>query len=89
MTTIRAGTTSTTKLSIEVNNSDTLTFASGQSNAMSIGNTGINIESNGFIVPVGNTSSRPASPETGEIRFNTETGKLEGYEGTDWVNIEP
>jgi len=49
---------------------------------------GLNITSDCITVPSGNTSTRPDPAETGMIRFNNETGKLEGYEGTDWVNIE-
>jgi len=32
-----------------------------------------------FRLPVGNTAARPGSPEGREIRFNTETGKLEQF----------
>lgn len=28
---------------------------------------------------------RPASPETGEIGFNTELSQFEGWNGTEWV----
>jgi hypothetical protein len=88
MTTIRAGTTSTTKLSIEADGSETLTIASGQSNVLSISNSGINILSDTFIVPTGNTLTRPSDAIIGEIRFNTDVAKLEGYDGTNWANIE-
>ena len=30
-----------------------------------------------FRLPVGDTAARPGSPDGREIRFNTETGKLE------------
>jgi hypothetical protein len=89
MTTIRAGTTSTTKLSIESDGNDSITIASGQSNVLSISNSGINILSDTFIVPTGNTNSRPSEAIIGEIRFNTDIAKLEGYDGTNWANIEP
>lgn len=42
-------------------------------------------------IPSGNTASRPATPLTGNTRFNTETGYTEIYNGTAWVssNILP
>jgi hypothetical protein len=89
MTTIRAGTTTTTKLSIEADGSDSITIATGGSDVLSISNSGINILSDTFIVPTGNTNSRPSDAMVGEIRFNTDTAKLEGYDGANWANIEP
>ena len=35
-------------------------------------------------LPVGTTAQRPASPTTGQLRYNTTTAKLEYYNGTDW-----
>ena len=88
MTTFRIGTTDTTKLSIEADGSEDILFKKGQANLLSISNSGINILSDGFIVPTGNTLQRPSNPQIGEIRFNTETANIEGYMGREWVNIE-
>ena len=88
MTTFRMGTTDTTKLSIEADGSEDILFKKGQANLLSISNSGINILSDGFIVPTGNTLQRPSDPQIGEIRFNTEIVKLEGYDGANWANIE-
>lgn len=33
-------------------------------------------------IPSGNTANRPASPDAGEIRFNTDTGKMEYWSST-------
>lgn len=88
MTTFRMGTTDTTRLSIEADGGTDIMFAKGSANLLSIGNSGINILSDGFVVPTGNTAQRPSAPLVGEIRFNTSIAKLEGYEGTAWVNIE-
>lgn len=88
MTTFRMGTTDTTRLSIEADGGTDIMFAKGLTNLLSISNSGINILSDGFIVPTGNTAQRPSDPQVGEIRFNTSIAKLEGYEGTAWVNIE-
>jgi hypothetical protein len=49
----------------------------------------ITIGDSSIVIPSGNTLQRPQSPVVGMIRFNTETEKVEGYEGTEWVNIEP
>ena len=38
----------------------------------------------GLYLPVGTTAQRPASPATGQIRFNTTTGSVETYNGTSW-----
>ena len=37
-----------------------------------------------FKVGSGTTAQRPASPQTGMIRFNTDLDSIEGYDGTDW-----
>lgn len=88
MTIFRIGTTSTTKLSIEADGSEDIVFTNGRSNLLTISNSGINISSGAFKPPAGNTSSRPSDPQVGEIRFNTTIGKLEGYNGSFWANIE-
>ena len=38
----------------------------------------------GFIVPVGTTPERPALARTGTIRLNTDTQRLENYNGVAW-----
>ena len=37
-------------------------------------------------VASGTTAQRPASPTTGAIRFNTDLGKVETYNGSSWVS---
>ena len=39
---------------------------------------------NGFVVPVGNDANRPASPEIGTTRWNTDQDYLECWDGTIW-----
>ena len=39
-----------------------------------------------FDLPAGTTDQRPGSPDSGNIRFNTTTGTVEFYDGTQWVN---
>ena len=38
-------------------------------------------------LPVGTTAQRPASPNSGMIRFNTDLGQFEGYSGTAWSSV--
>jgi hypothetical protein len=87
MTIIRAGRTNTTSLSIEADNSDEILFKSVNANVMLINNDGVTLLSD-FILPSGNTLQRPANPFIGEIRFNTTTSVIEGYNGINWANIQ-
>jgi len=47
-------------------------------NGPSIGSTGA------LTLPVGTTAQQP-TPATGMIRFNSDTGNIEVYNGTAWV----
>lgn len=38
----------------------------------------------GFVVPIGGTGDRPNPAPTGTVRFNSDTGQLEVYDGTQW-----
>ena len=38
-------------------------------------------------IPAGTTAQRPAAPNSGQIRFNTDTVQYEGYNGTAWSSI--
>ena len=38
----------------------------------------------GLFLPTGTTAQRPASPATGQMRFNTTTGSVEVYNGSTW-----
>jgi hypothetical protein len=42
-----------------------------------------------FTVPAGTTGERPSSPGIGELRFNTDEGSLEQYDGTNWGAVVP
>jgi hypothetical protein len=41
-----------------------------------------------IVVPVGTTDERPIEAVAGMIRMNSDTGKMEGYTGTEWVSFE-
>lgn len=43
--------------------------------------------SNTLIIPTGNTAARPLSPSTGALRFNTDTGSTEIYNGSRFTTI--
>ena len=43
--------------------------------------------SGGFVIPTGDTLSRPGIVETGMVRYNTTDGRVEVYTGTYWSGI--
>ncbi len=48
----------------------------------------LTINTNGSIrIPVGNTAQRPGTAATGQIRFNSQLNRFEGYNGVAWKNI--
>jgi hypothetical protein len=38
-------------------------------------------------IPQGTTAQRPASAANGQLRFNTDLNKFEGYNGTAWTSV--
>ncbi len=40
-----------------------------------------------IVVPIGTTTQRPDSPQTGMVRFNSTTGRFEGFDGTEWLDL--
>ena len=42
------------------------------------------IGTNGFVIPVGTLSQRPSPAAQGTLRFNSDYGRLEYYDGTEW-----
>jgi hypothetical protein len=45
------------------------------------------VGNNAFVIPAGGNSGRPLVPETGMMRYNTDTGIVEIYTGTGWVSV--
>ena len=41
----------------------------------------------GLQIPSGNTAQRPSPATAGTIRFNTATGRMEIYDGTEWDQV--
>lgn len=38
-------------------------------------------------LPAGTTAERPQNPVSGMVRFNTDVGALESYDGVDWIEV--
>jgi len=49
--------------------------------------TNLNLAGKNLTLPAGTTAQRPASPNSGNIRVNTDTDKLEYYDGSDWQEL--
>jgi hypothetical protein len=49
-------------------------------------NTEIKTGSTGIRIPVGTTADRPSTPVTGQLRFNTDTGRFEFYQ-SGWKDV--
>lgn len=39
------------------------------------------------VVPTGTTADRDPTPDPGYFRFNSDTGRFEGYDGTTWGSV--
>jgi len=44
-----------------------------------------NTSTGGFSLPAGTKAQRPGSPDTGETRYNSDSGSVEFYDGTTWI----
>ena len=44
-----------------------------------------NTSTGGFSLPAGTTAQRPSSPDTGETRYNSDSGSIEFYDDTNWI----
>lgn len=42
------------------------------------------IGTNGFVMPVGTVAQRPSPAAQGTLRFNSDYGRIEYYDGTEW-----
>lgn len=41
----------------------------------------------GLVIPVGDTTERPGNAVTGTVRYNTDTERVEIYDGTEWDQV--
>jgi hypothetical protein len=80
MSTIRAGTTTTTALQTTGDTTGNIVLQpdSGVATVSATGALGN---------PSGTTAQRPGSPVTGQQRWNTTTGSLEIYDGAAWGSV--
>ncbi len=84
MTVLRSN--ATIGLNIEPDRAGNIVLISNNITCFRVESTEISFPSR-FSIPVGSTAQRPTSPTSGEIRFNTTTLSVEGYDGTQWVNL--
>lgn len=42
------------------------------------------VGTNGFVIPVGTVAQRPSPAAQGTLRFNSDYGRIEYYDGTEW-----
>lgn len=72
---------------------DSTTFLRGDNSwtTVSVTPTAVSDQANSstgyFDLPAGTTAQRPASPSSGNMRYNTSTNGFEGYNGTAWGSI--
>jgi hypothetical protein len=68
-----------------------LQFPVGVNGVISLETTGegyVNFSgTNGVVWPSGSTSTRPASPVTGQIRYSSTLGNSEVWNGTQWIGV--
>ncbi len=57
-------------------------------NISSSGLLGFNDTTGAVQLPSGTTAERPGSPNNGQMRFNTDTSKVEYYDGASWVDFK-
>jgi hypothetical protein len=68
-------------------NDTTITTATANANiSIDPNGTGtfVIVGTNGFVMPIGNTSQRPSPAYTGTLRFNSDYARIEYYDGVEW-----
>ncbi len=74
--------------SLDVNGNSIVSVSNGNITLAPNGTGEVDIDSTtAIIVPVGTEAQRPATPEAGMIRFNSDTDKYESYDGTNWGSL--
>lgn len=56
-------------------------------NSLNVYKVGLTDSAGSIIVPAGSTAQRDASPESGYLRWNTDTPGLEVYTGSSWAGV--
>lgn len=79
--------TSIGNLSIS-NTTITTSLATGNITLAPTGNSDVIIDTvSGLVLPVGDTAQRPSPAQTGTVRFNTDSDRVEIYDGTGWEDV--
>ena len=68
-------------------NNTTITSSTANANiAIDPNGTGtfVIVGTNGFVMPIGNTTQRPSPAYTGTLRFNSDYARIEYYDGAEW-----
>ena len=70
------------------NTTITTTLGTGNITLAPTGNAVAIIDTvSGLVLPVGDTAQRPSPVSTGTLRFNTDSDRLEIYDGTGWEDV--
>lgn len=70
------------------NTTITTTLVTGNITLTPTGNAVAIIDTtSGLVLPVGNTLERPSPVSTGTVRFNTDSNRLEVYDGAAWEDV--
>jgi hypothetical protein len=51
------------------------------------GNINLGFATGALTLPSGTTAERPSSPQAGTLRWNSENGAMEAYDGMEWVEL--
>jgi len=79
--------TSIGNLSIS-NTTITTSLAVGNITLAPTGNSDVVIDTvSGLVLPVGNTAQRPSPAQQGTARFNSDSDRIEIYDGTGWEDV--
>jgi hypothetical protein len=79
--------TSIGNLSIS-NTTITTSLATGNITLAPTGNSDVIIDTvSGLVLPTGNTDQRPDPAQQGTVRFNTDSDRVEIYDGTGWEDV--
>jgi hypothetical protein len=70
------------------NTTITTSLATGNITLAPTGNSDVIIDTvSGLVLPTGNTDQRPDPAQQGTVRFNTDSDRVEIYDGTGWEDV--
>lgn len=73
---------------IQLRDNTIYTPADGELTLINIEDGYVKFGSNGLVIPVGTTLQRRSNPDTGELRYNTDLGYAEIYNGSFWQPVK-